>query len=124
MLLISHSSFTAALFLLKQWNEIMHGNSAESFPLHGRRKNAQHAQNPNQNQKGPNSIYILSIWCTFGNHTVFAKLERVPLGGRGLICNLGLKDVSQSGFPVPRLRKLNSWWRYSAAEMQGNTGRN
>lgn len=87
-------------------------------------KNAQHAQNPNQNQKGPNTIYTLSIWCTFGNHTVFAKLEGVPLGGRGLKCNLGLKDVSQSGFPAPTLRKLNSWWRYSAAEMQGNTGRN
>lgn len=109
MLLISHSSFTAALFLLKQWNEIMHGSSAESFPLHGRNKNGQHAQNSNQNQKGPDFIYMLSIWCTFGKHTVFAKLEGAPMGGRGLIYNLGLKEVTQSGFPVPTLRKLNSW---------------
>lgn len=102
----------------------MHGNSAESFPLHGRKKNAQRAQNSNQNQKGPNSIYMLSIWCTLGNGTVFAKLESASLEGRGLICNPGLKEVTQSGFLVPTLRKLNLWWSYSAAKMQGNTGRN
>lgn len=45
--LISHSSFTAALFLLKQWNKIMHGNCAENV-LNGRsKKNAWHAQTSN-----------------------------------------------------------------------------
>lgn len=102
----------------------MHGNSAENFLLHGRRKNARHAQNSNQNQKGPDSIYMLSIWYTFENRMVLAKLEGVPMGGRGLRCNLGSKEVTQSGFPIPTLRKLNSWWRCSVAEMQGNTRRN
>jgi len=87
-------------------------------------KNVQHAQNSNQNQKGADSIYMLSKWYTFENHAVLAKLEGDPLGGRGLICNLRSREVTQSVFPIPTLRKLNSWWRCSAAEMQGNTGRN
>lgn len=72
----------------------MHGNSAENILLHGRRKNAWHAQNSNQNQKGPDTIYMITIWYTFENCTVLAKLEGVPLGGRGLRCNLGSKGYT------------------------------
>lgn len=59
----------------------MHGNTAENFPLYERIRNARHAQNSNQEQKGPNSTYVLSIWYTFDRHAVLAKLEGIPLGG-------------------------------------------
>lgn len=99
----------------------MHGNSAENFLLHRRRK---------KNQKKPPDMLriqirraLISHTCyQYGTHwkncTVFAKLEGISLGGSGLRCNLESQEVIQSAFPIPTQTKLNSSWRFSAAEMR------
>lgn len=64
---------------------------------------------------------MLSRGYTLENGTALAELEGVPLGGRGLKYNLRSKKAYTIRISRTNTEKLNSRWRCSAAEMQGNS---